>query len=209
VLIAIPVGVISAVRRYTLFDHVVTALAFVGFSIPTFFSGVLLIIVFSIKLHWLPFIYDSTLQVHDVPTLIAQIKQSIMPIAVLTLFQTATLVRYIRAEMLENLPLDYVRTAYAKGLRPTIVVARHVLRNSLIPVITLIALGAPSVFAGAVITEQIFRVPGIGDLLINSIQNSDTPVVMAVTFIYAVLVVIFNLIADLLYGVVDPRIRYT
>jgi peptide/nickel transport system permease protein len=209
VLIAIPVGVISAVRRYTLFDHVVTALAFVGFSIPTFFSGVLLIIVFSIKLHWLPFIYDSTLQVHDVPTLIAQIKQSIMPIAVLTLFQTATLVRYVRAEMLENLPLDYVRTAYAKGLRPTIVVARHVLRNSLIPVITLIALGAPSVFAGAVITEQIFRVPGIGDLLINSIQNSDTPVVMAVTFIYAVLVVIFNLIADLLYGVVDPRIRYT
>jgi peptide/nickel transport system permease protein len=205
VIIAIPVGVLSAVRRYTILDHVITALAFIGFSVPTFFSGVLLIIVFSVKLHWLPFIYDSSVQVHDLP---AQIKQSIMPIAVLTLFQAATLVRYVRAEMLENLPRDYVRTAYAKGLRPSIVVGRHALRNSLLPIITLVALGVPGVFAGAVITEQIFRVPGIGDLLISSINSSDTPVVMAVTFIYAVLVVIFNLIADLLYGVVDPRIRY-
>src|SRR5262249_50774673 len=162
----------------------------------TFFSGVLLIIIFSIKLHWFPFIYDSTLHIHDFPTLVAQIKQSIMPITVLTLFQTATLVRFVRAEMLENLPLDYVRTAYAKGLHPSIVIGKHVLRNSLIPVITLVALGVPTVFAGAVITEQIFRVPGIGDLLINAINTSDTPVVMAVTFIFAVLVVIFNLIAD-------------
>jgi peptide/nickel transport system permease protein len=208
VIFAIPIGVFSAVRRYTVFDHLVTALAFVGFSVPTFFSGVLLIIIFSIKLHWFPFIYDSTLVVHDFPTLIAQIKQSIMPITVLLLFQTATLVRYVRAEMLEHLPQDYVRTAWAKGLRPPVVIGRHVLRNSLIPVITLVALGVPSVFAGAVITEQIFRVPGIGDLLIRSIENSDTPVVVAVTFIYAVLVVVFNLIADLLYGLVDPRIRY-
>src|SRR5207302_10128658 len=111
VLIAIPIGVISAVRRYTLFDHVATMLAFIGFSIPTFFSGVLLIIIFSIKLHWFTFIYDSTVHVHDLPSLVAQIKQSIMPITVLTLFQTATLVRFGRAEMLENLPLDYVRTA--------------------------------------------------------------------------------------------------
>lgn len=208
VFFAIPIGVFSAVRRYTVFDHLVTALAFVGFSVPTFFSGVLLIIIFSIKLHWFPFIYDSTLVVHDFPSLIAQIKQSIMPITVLLLFQTATLVRYVRAEMLEHMPQDYVRTAWAKGLRPSLVIGRHVLRNSLIPVITLVALGVPSVFAGAVITEQIFRVPGIGDLLIRSIENSDTPVVVAVTFIYAVLVVIFNLIADLLYGLVDPRIRY-
>ena len=209
VIFAIPIGVLSAIRRYTLFDHLTTAFAFVGFSVPTFFSGVLLIIIFSIKLHWFPFIYDSTLTVHNFPTLIAQIKQSIMPITVLMLFQTATLVRYVRAEMLENLPQDYVRTAWAKGLRPAIVVGRHVLRNSLIPVITLVALGVPSVFAGAVITEQIFRVPGIGDLLIRSIENSDTPVVVAVTFIYAFLVVVFNLIADLLYGIVDPRIRYS
>ena len=208
VVVAIPIGVLSAVRRYTLFDHLATTLAFVGFSVPTFFSGVLFIIIFSIKLHWLPFIYDSTLQVHNLPTFVAQLKQSIMPIAVLALFQTATLVRFVRAEMLENLPQDYVRTAYAKGLQPSTIVGRHVLRNSLIPVITLIALGVPSVFAGAVITEQIFRVPGIGDLLINAINTSETPVVMAVTFIYAFLVVVFNLVADLLYGVVDPRIRY-
>ncbi len=209
ILIALPVGIISAVKRNTVFDYIATGLTFVGFSTPTFFTGILLILLFSIKLRWFPFIYDSTLQVHDLPTLVAQLKQSIMPITVLALFQTASLARFVRAEMLENLPLDYVRTARAKGLRDQIVIVRHVVRNSLIPVITLIALGVPSVFAGAVITEQIFRVPGIGDLLIHSIQDNDTPVVMAVTFIYAILVVFFNLLADLVYGFADPRIRYS
>jgi peptide/nickel transport system permease protein len=131
-----------------------------------------------------------------------------MPIIVLGLFQTATLVRYTRASMLENLPLDYVRTARAKGLSAATVINRHVVRNSLIPVVTLIALSAPGVFAGAVITEQIFRVPGIGYLLIDSITKSDTPVVMAITFTFSVLVVFFNLVADIMYGVLDPRIRY-
>lgn len=209
VLIALPVGVFSATKRNTIFDYVATGLTFVGFSTPTFFTGILLILLFSVQLRWFPFIYDSTIQVHDLPTLWAQFKQSVMPITVLALFQTASLARFVRAEMIENLPLDYVRTARAKGLRNQIVILRHVVRNSLIPVITLVALGIPSVFAGAVITEQIFRVPGIGDLLIHSIENSDTPVVMAVTFMYAVLVVIFNLIADLVYGLADPRIRYS
>ncbi len=208
VLIALPIGILSAVRQYSWFDHAVTTFAFIGFSVPTFFTGVMLIILFSVKLHWLPFIYDSTLQVRDVNSFVEQVKQSIMPITVLALFQTATLTRFVRASVLENLPLDWVRTARAKGLRERVVVVRHVLRNSLIPVVTLIALGVPSVFAGAIITEQIFRVPGIGELLITSIQNSDTPVVMAITFIYAVLIVLFNLIADVLYGVLDPRIRY-
>jgi peptide/nickel transport system permease protein len=208
ILLAVPIGVLSAVRQYSLFDHLATTFAFVGFSIPTFFTGLLLILLFSVKLRWLPFIYDSTLQVRDLETLVAQIKQSIMPITVLALFQTATLARFVRASLLENLPLDYVRTARAKGLAEPGVIGRHVLRNSLIPVVTLIALGAPGVFAGAVITEQIFRVPGIGELLIRSIENSDTPVVMAITFIFAVLVLLFNLVADVLYGVLDPRIRY-
>jgi peptide/nickel transport system permease protein len=110
--------------------------------------------------------------------------------------------------MLDNLPLDYVRTARAKGLREQLVVLRHVLANSLIPVITLIALGIPTIFAGAIITEQIFRVNGLGELLIRSIQNSDIPVVQALVFIFAALVVLFNLIADILYGFLDPRIRY-
>jgi len=131
-----------------------------------------------------------------------------MPIIVLALFDTATLARYVRAEMLEHLPLDYVRTARGKGIAERFVVIRHVLRNSLIPVVTLVALGVPAVFAGAIVTEQIFRVPGFGELLIRSINDSDTPVVAAIVFLFAVLVVLFNLVADVLYAVLDPRIRY-
>jgi peptide/nickel transport system permease protein len=207
-MIALPIGIISALRQYSVMDHVATTLAFIGFSLPTFFTGLMLIIIFSVKLQWLPFIYDSTVKVSDLETLSMQLKQSIMPIVVLALFQTATVVRYTRASVLENLPMDYVRTARAKGLAHVTVVGRHVVRNSLIPVVTLIALTVPTVFSGAVITEQIFRVPGIGSLLITSIQNSDTPVVMAITFTFSVLVVLFNIVADVLYGVLDPRIRY-
>lgn len=206
--IAIPIGILSAVKQYSVFDHVATTFAFMGFSVPTFFTGLLMIIVLSVKLQWLPFIYDSTLQVHDLASFGAQLKQSIMPVAVLALFQTAILVRYTRASMLENLPQDYVRTARAKGLMELGVIWRHVVRNSLIPVVTLIALSAPTVFSGALITEQIFRVPGIGSLLIASIQNNDIPVIMAITFTFSILVVIFNLAADITYGVLDPRIRY-
>jgi peptide/nickel transport system permease protein len=208
ILLALPIGILSAVKRYTLFDHAMTTFAFIGFSIPTFFTGLILIIVFSVKLGWLPFIYDSTLQIRDWPSFTAQLRQSIMPIAVLALFQTATLVRYTRASVLENLPLDWVRTARAKGLPDVTVIVGHIVRNSLIPVVTLIALTAPTVFSGAVITEQIFRVPGIGALLIASINSSDTPVVMAIAFTFSVLVVIMSILADLLYGVLDPRIRF-
>lgn len=207
-IIAVPIGILSAVKQYSIFDHIATTFAFMGFSVPTFFTGLLLIIILSVKLQWLPFIYDSTLQVHDLASLGAQIRQAIMPITVLALFQTAILVRYTRASMLENLPQDYVRTARAKGLAESSVVNRHVVRNSLIPVVTLIALSAPTVFSGALITEQIFRVPGIGSLLITSIQNNDIPVIMAITFTFSILVVLFNLVADILYGVLDPRIRY-
>jgi peptide/nickel transport system permease protein len=206
--IAIPIGILSAVKQYSVFDHVATTFAFIGFSVPTFFTGLLLIIFLSVKLQWLPFIYDSTLQVHDLDSLGQQIKQSIMPIAVLALFQTATLVRFTRASLLENLPQDYVRTARSKGLAEFSVINRHAVRNSLIPVVTLIALSAPTVFSGALITEQIFRVPGIGSLLITSIQNNDIPVIMAILVTFSVLVVMFNLIADVVYGVLDPRIRY-
>jgi len=210
VILALPIGVVSAVKRYSLFDHAATTFAFIGFSVPTFFTGILLILLFSVKLRWLPFIYDSSVSVSltDPASFLPQLRQSIMPIAVLTLFQTATLARFMRSEMLEHLPLDYVRTARAKGISERLVVLRHVFRNSLIPVVTLVALGVPTVFAGALITEQIFAIPGIGALLISAINNSDTPVVMGATFIFAVLVVLFNLVADVLYGVLDPRIRY-
>jgi peptide/nickel transport system permease protein len=206
--IALPIGILSAIRQYSWFDHIATTFAFIGFSVPTFFTGLLLIIILSVKLQWLPFIYDSTLQIKDLASLGLQIKQSIMPIAVLGLFQAATFVRFTRASMLENLPQDYVRTARAKGLAEASVINRHVVRNSLIPVVTLIALSAPTVFSGALITEQIFRVPGIGALLITSIQNNDIPVIMAITFTFSILVVLFNVVADVMYGVLDPRIRY-
>ena len=207
-LLALPIGMLGAVKRYSLFDHAATTFAFIGFSVPTFFTGLLLIIVFSINLRWFPFIYDSTLKVKDLASFVDQLKQSIMPIAVLTLFNTAALARFIRAEMLEHLPLEYVRTARGKGISERLVILRHVLRNSLIPVVTLVALGIPAVFAGAIVTEQIFRVPGIGELLVRSIGTSDTPVVAAIVFLFAILVVLFNLIADVLYAVLDPRIRY-
>jgi len=203
ILIAVPLGVLTAARQYSYFDHIATGLSFIGFSLPSFFTGVLLIIVFSVNLRLLPMVYDQ--QVTD-PLL--WLRQAIMPIAVLGLAQAATLNRYVRASMLDNLNQDYARTARAKGLAERTVVTRHVLRNALVPVVTLVALQLPAVFTGAVVTEQIFRVPGIGSLLISSIQNNDTPVIMAIIMVFAVLVVFFTLIADLLYGVLDPRVRY-
>jgi peptide/nickel transport system permease protein len=204
ILIAVPLGVMSAVRQYSWFDQVVTTLSFIGFSLPTFFTGLLLIIIFSVRLGWLPMIYDQ--QATDP---IRMAKQMIMPVAVLALFQAATMARYVRASMLDNLGQDYVRTARAKGLRENAVVIRHVLRNALFPVVTLIALQLPNVFTGAVVTEQIFRVPGMGALLIKSIQDNDTPVIMGIVLLFSILVVVMTLVADLLYGVLDPRVKYS
>lgn len=206
VLMAIPMGLISAVKRYSLLDNIITPFAFFGYSIPPFFTGLLLIIIFSVKLKWLPFIYDSNLEIINFATFFTQIKQSIMPITVLSLYQTAVLMRFMRSSVTEELSHDYVRTAYSKGLNSYQVVVNHILRNALIPVITLIALDIPSIFTGALVTEQIFRIPGIGALLIESIYRSDTPVVMAIAMIYGILIVIFNVIADLTYSWLDPRV---
>ncbi|MDJ0714915.1 MAG: ABC transporter permease [Prochloraceae cyanobacterium] len=207
-LIAFPLGIISALKRYSWIDQIATTFAFLGISIPPFFTGLLLIIIFSVQLNWLPFIYNSTLEVNDWGSFLAQIQQSIMPVCVLALFFSAKLMRFIRSSVTEELTQDYVRTAYAKGLDKFAIVKKHILRNAMIPVVTLIALDVPSIFTGALITEQVFRVPGIGALLIESINRSDTPVVMAITFIYAILIVFFNLVADLAYGILDPRVRY-
>jgi peptide/nickel transport system permease protein len=208
ILIAFPLGIISALKRYSWIDQIITTVSFLGFSLPTFFTGIIFIIIFSVQLKWFPFIYNSSLKVTDFNSLIEQIKQSILPISVLTLYQSAVLMRFIRSSVLEELNQEYVKTAYAKGLNQITVLIKHILRNSLIPIVTLIALDIPAIFTGALITEQIFRVPGIGALLIDSIYRNDTPVIMAITFIYAILIVIFNLIADLTYGFLDPRVRY-
>lgn len=201
-LIAIPVGVISAIKQYSVFDQVSTTAAFLGFSVPTFFSGLVLIIVFSVKLEWLPFIFDRT-----TTGIWPNIKQSIMPVAVLGFAGAASTMRFVRASMLEVINQDYIRTARAKGLKEKVVTVRHAMRNAMIPVVTIVALQIPAVFGGAVITEQIFRIPGIGALLITSIGSKDVPVVMAITFGIAILIVIFNVIADVLYALLDPRVK--
>ena len=208
-LIALPVGVISAVRPYSLFDQIATTLAFVGHSLPTFFTGLLFILLFSLYLDWLPFIYSTTIEASGIHWVVEHLRQAAMPIAVLGLFEAASLTRFVRASMLDVIHQDFVTTARAKGLTERRTVLWHVLRNALIPVITIVALQLPGIFTGAVITEQIFRVPGIGSLLITAIQSTDTPVVMAITFVYAMLVVVFNLVADIIYGFLDPRITYS
>lgn len=208
ILIAVPIGVISAYKQYSWFDQIGTLFSLIGFSVPTFFSGLVLIVIFSVHLGWLPSIYDTNLKVVSFATFWMQVKQMIMPITVLALFNAAQLSRFMRASMLDNLSQDYVRTARAKGMRERVVLLVHVLRNSLIPVVTVIALGIPGIFSGAIITEQIFRVNGLGQLLITGIQGADIPLVQTLTFIFAFLIVVFNLIADVLYGILDPRIRY-
>ena len=208
VLLAIPIGVLSAYRQHSWFDQIGAFVTMIGYSTPTFFTGVLLIVVFSVKLHWFPSVYDTNLQVTDWPSFVAQVRQMALPVLVLTLYNASQISRFVRASVLDNLHRDYVRTARAKGVKERVVVLSHVLRNSLIPVVTVIALGVPTIFSGAIVTEQVFRVNGLGQLLITAIQSGDLPLVQTLTFIFAVLIVLFNLIADLLYGLIDPRISY-
>ncbi|MFN0000651.1 MAG: ABC transporter permease [Burkholderiaceae bacterium] len=206
--IALPVGIYAAVRPYSWFDRLASTVAFIGFSLPTFFTGMLLILLFSIKLDWLPFVYKADISETGWAWWREHLRQSIMPVAVLGLFQGASWMRYVRSAVLDVIRLDYVTTARSKGLAERVVITKHVVRNALIPVVTLVALQVPAIFGGAIVTEQIFRIPGIGSLLIDAILRNDTPVIMAVTFVFSCLVIAFNLIADLVYGWLDPRISY-
>src|SRR6266436_4465504 len=205
----VPAAVRAALRvKFGLDDPIASTLAFVGFSLPTFFTGILFILIFSIYLDWLPFVYRTDISATGWQWYWEHIRQAAMPVAVLGLFQGASWTRYVRSSVLDVIRLDYVTTARAKGLAERDVIMRHVVRNALIPVVTLVALQMPAVFGGAIITEQIFRIPGIGSLLISSILANDTPTIMAVTFVFACLVILFNLLADLIYGWLDPRIAY-
>jgi peptide/nickel transport system permease protein len=206
--IALPVGVYAATRPYSIFDQIANTLAFIGFSLPTFFTGLLFILLFSIYLDWLPFVYRTDIQASGWRWWWEHIRQSIMPVLVLGLFQGAAWTRFVRSAVLDVIRLDHVTTARAKGIPERAITMRHVVRNALIPVVTLVALQMPIVFGGAIVTEQIFRIPGIGSLLISAILANDTPVIMAVTFVFAALVIFFNLLADILYGWLDPRISY-
>lgn len=209
-LIAIPVGIISAYKQYSLFDNVGTFVTMIGFAMPVFFSGLLAIVVFSVKLGWFPSFYDTThdTQFTSLSSMWTQVKQLAMPVSILTLFNASSLARFTRASALDNLNQEYVRTARSKGLAESTVVNVHVMRNSMIPVVTLLALSLPAVLGGAIITESVFRINGIGQLLLGSIGRGDLPMVQTITFFLAFLTVMFNLLADVVYGFLDPRIRY-
>jgi peptide/nickel transport system permease protein len=208
ILIALPIGIYSAYRQYSAFDNVGTFVSMIGFSIPPFFTGPLLIVIFAVQLQWLPSVYNTVHVVEDWASFKVQLAQMALPVMVLALQITAQLNRFMRASTLDNLNQDYVRTARAKGLRERTVVLSHVVRNSMIPVVTVIALNVPNIFGGAIITEVVFKVNGIGQLLITWLFANDIPGVLTLTFIFATLIVLFNIIADVLYGLLDPRIRY-
>ena len=205
--IAIPIGIYSAVRQYSWADYAVTAFSYFGLAMPTFWFGIMLMIVFSVYLGWLPTSGMHTPgQEGELGDLLRHLA---MPVAVLALVEVAVISRFMRAAMLEVLGQDYLRTARAKGLRERVVIARHAIRNALIPIITVIGLRIPVLFAGAVVTESIFSWPGMGQVFFQAVVASDWPVVQAIIVITAFLVIASNLLADLLYAVIDPRIRYS
>jgi peptide/nickel transport system permease protein len=207
ILIALPLGIVSAYKQYSIVDQLGTLVSMLGYSVPTFLTGLIAILIFADGFGWQSF-YDTTHRVTDWSSFVFQVKQMVMPVGVLALFNAAALSRYTRSAMLESLGEDYIRTARSKGVDERRVVVKHAFRNSCIPVVTLIALQIPGIFAGALITEQIFRINGIGQALIAAINEGDIPMVQTLTFLFAVLVVASNLLADVVCGLLDPRIRY-
>lgn len=207
VLFAVPLGVYQAYRRNTLFDRVASAIVFLSWSMPTFWFGTILIAVFAVTLRWLPVGGLQTIDTtaFDWPSRVAHL---ILPAATLAIVSMAGWSRYIRGSMVEQLREDYTRTAIAKGLHTRTILFRHTLRNALIPFITLLGGTLPALFGGAVITEQIFAYPGLGQLFWQSATDRDYATLLGMTVISAVLVILGNLLSDVLYGVVDPRVRY-
>jgi peptide/nickel transport system permease protein len=204
--IGIPAGVVAATRRYSVADYLATVLTFLGISLPTFFLGLAGIYVFALRLRWLP--VGGTMTLGGDGGFLDGLLHLILPASVLAVAGAGAVTRYVRSSMLEVLGQDYVRTARAKGLAELLVLRRHALRNALIPVITIAGLQVPALLAGAVITEQVFEWPGMGRLTIEAINQRDYPVMMAITLITALLVAVGNLLADVAYAVVDPRIHY-
>lgn len=209
-LIAVPIGVISAIKRYTLVDYVLSTAALAGISIPIFWVALLLIQVFSIQLDWLPAtgMRDVRQTYTGLQANVDVLRHMILPTVTLSLAQIAGWSRYQRSALLEVLGQDYMRTAQGKGLRERRILMVHALRNSLIPMVTLLGISVPTIVTGAFITETIFSWPGIGRLGVEAVTGRDYPVIMAVTMLSALLIVFGNLLADLAYAWVDPRIRY-
>lgn len=204
VLIAIPLGVMQAVRRNSIADHTLTGLAFVFYAAPPFFTGIVAILVFSVWLPVLPAQAPSGgfFEVLSNPTGL------ILPVLALALLQIALFSRYMRSSMLDNITQDYVRTAQAKGAPQRRILYRHVLRNAVIPIVTLLGVYLPLLFSGALITESVFNYPGMGYLFWQSSQGQDYPVLLGFTLIVSLTTVLGSLLADIAYAVLDPRVRY-
>jgi len=197
-------GLLAAVRRGKWLDKIVTPLTYLGITIPVFWLGILLIYTFGLKLHWLPISgYTSPFDDFWLST-----RQLVMPVICLAVFGLAANARQTRSSMLEVTRQDFIRTAWAKGLSERKIIIKHAMKNSLIPVITLMGIGVGIIFGGSVLVETVFAIPGVGRLLVSSIFGQDYVVVQAITFVVAVIVLIVNLIVDISYGWLDPRIRY-
>ncbi|MGB4135222.1 MAG: ABC transporter permease [Microbacterium sp.] len=203
VIVAIPVGVYQAVRRNRIFDYIATGLSFVFYAAPTFFLGLILIEIFSSGLGWFP---PEAPQSNGVVPIFQQFPAMVLPIVTLALLSIAGFSRYMRSSVLDNISQDYVRTARAKGASPSRVLWRHVLRNALIPIVTLLGLSLPALFAGALVTESIFNFPGMGLLFWQAAQQSDYPVELGVVIVTAFATVIGNLLADVSLAAIDPRV---
>jgi peptide/nickel transport system permease protein len=209
-LIAIALGIFSAVRQYSIGDYLLTALTFVAYSVPAFWLGLMMIILFSVKLGWLPTsgIVNPDLTPGTWEATIDWMKHLILPVSVLAISEIIQVQRFMRSSLLEVLRQDYLTTARAKGLSEQTVIGRHALKNALIPVVTIIAVTMPRVIGGSTVVETVFAYPGMGRLLYTSVMGNDYVIAMTVVMILAVAVVFFNLLADILYGWLDPRIRY-
>jgi peptide/nickel transport system permease protein len=203
-LIAFPLGIIAAVRRNTAVDYAATVVSLGSVSIPAFFLALLAIYVLTLRFQLLP---SAGISTPNASGLIDLLKHLILPALILGFGNSGPFMRYIRGSMISELQSDYVRTAEAKGASPARVVLRHTLRNALIPVLTIIALSLPGVLAGAVVIEKVFAWPGMGQLAVSSVQNQDYSVIIGFALIIAILVLLSNLIADVLYTVADPRVR--
>jgi len=204
--LAIPIGLLTALRQYSFFDHVVTGATFAFLSTPTFWLGLLLIIVFGLQLGWFPL---GGMATPGAPfDLGDRLRHLVLPVATLSLVQVGSHVRYLRASMLETINQDYIRTARAKGMPERVVVLRHALKNAAIPLVTVVALDLPEIFVGALVTEQIFGWPGMGRLFWDAATRFDYPVLMGILAVSSTLIVFANLLADVTYGYLDPRIRF-
>lgn len=205
IIIGVTLGVISAVKRATWLDTIVTVCANIGITIPIFWLGIMLILLFAVQLKWLPTMgYTSPFDNFTLST-----KQIIMPVLCLAIFPIASNARQARSSLLEILHQDYIRTAWSKGLSSRVVIIKHALRNGLIPIVTLAGMGIPSIIGGSVLVEQVFNIPGMGRMAVNALFQRDYPYVQAVTLVVTVAVALSNLLVDLSYGWLDPRIRYT